>query len=54
MEGGAAFNDGRISVGDRLVAVKNLPTGDFYLDNCTHEESVQVPLPLSFVFLCIL
>jgi len=41
MEGGAAFNDGRISVGDRLVAVKNLPTGDFYLDNCTHEESVQ-------------
>ena len=43
MEGGAAFNDGRISVGDRLVAVKNLPTGDFYLDNCTHEESVQVP-----------
>ena len=43
MEGGAAFNDGRISVGDRLVAVKNLPTGDFYLENCTHEESVQVP-----------
>ena len=42
MEGGAAYNDGRISVGDRLVAVKNLPTGDFYLDNCTHEESVQV------------
>ena len=42
MEGGAAFTDGRISVGDRLVAVKNLPTGDFYLDNCTHEESVQV------------
>ena len=23
MEGGAAFNDGRISVGDRLVVVKN-------------------------------
>ena len=42
MEGGAAYNDGRISVGDRLVAVKKLPTGDFYLDNCTHEESVQV------------
>ena len=41
MEGGAAFNDGRISVGDRLVCVKNLPTGDFWLDNCTHEESVQ-------------
>lgn len=41
MEGGAAYNDGRISVGDRLVAVKNLPTGDFWLENCTHEESVQ-------------
>jgi len=41
MEGGAAYNDGRISVGDRLVCVKNLPTGDFWLENCTHEESVQ-------------
>ena len=26
MEGGAAFNDGRISVGDRLVVVKTEPT----------------------------
>ena len=26
MEGGAAFNDGRISVGDRLVVVKNRQT----------------------------
>ena len=42
MDGGAAAADGRISVGDRLVAVKNLPNGlgDFVLDNCTHEESV--------------
>ena len=34
MEGGAAFNEGRISVGDRLVAVKE---GDikilFMIDN---------------------
>jgi len=42
MEGGAAFNDGRISVGDRLVAVRHLPnTGDFYLDDCSHEEAVK-------------
>jgi len=41
MDGGAAACDGRISVGDRLVAVKNLPgAGDFILDNCTHEEAV--------------
>lgn len=42
MDGGAAAADGRISVGDRLVAVKNLPggLGDFFLDNCTHEEAV--------------
>ena len=40
MDGGAAAADGRISVGDRLVAVKNLPGGDFVLDNCTHEEAV--------------
>eukprot|EP00096_Caligus_rogercresseyi_P009784 TRINITY_DN3389_c0_g1_i1.p1 TRINITY_DN3389_c0_g1~~TRINITY_DN3389_c0_g1_i1.p1 ORF type:complete len:828 (+),score=289.30 TRINITY_DN3389_c0_g1_i1:233-2716(+) len=40
MEGGAAHYDGRISVGDKLVAVKNLPDGDFYLENCTHEEAV--------------
>ena len=41
MEGGAAFNDGRIAVGDRLACVKNLSTGDFWLENCTHEEAVQ-------------
>ena len=41
MDGGAAFNDGRIAVGDRLACVKNLPTGDFWLENCTHEEAVQ-------------
>ena len=40
MDGGAAAADGRISVGDSLVAVKNLPGGDFVLDNCTHEEAV--------------
>lgn len=42
MDGGAAACDGRIHVGDRLVSVRNLPgtTGDFVLDNCTHEESV--------------
>lgn len=43
MEGGAAAADGRIDVGDRLVAVKNCPPGsgkDFVLDNCTHEEAV--------------
>ena len=42
MDGGAAAADGRISVGDRLVAVKNIPGGggDFYLENCTHEEAV--------------
>jgi len=42
MDGGAAAADGRIAVGDRLVAVKNLPggLGDFTLENCTHEEAV--------------
>jgi hypothetical protein len=42
MDGGAAAADGHIAVGDRLVAVKNLPGGggDFFLENCTHEESV--------------
>ena len=29
MEGGAAFNDGRISVGDRLVVVKNRQQANF-------------------------
>ena len=41
MEGGAAYLDGRIAVGDRLMAVRNLPTGDFYLDDCSHEEAVK-------------
>ena len=41
MEGGAAYLDGRIVVGDRLVAVRNLPTGDFYLEDCSHEEAVK-------------
>ena len=37
MEGGAAFNDGRISVGDRLVAVRHLPnTGNH---TYTHSRS---------------
>ncbi len=41
MDGGAAAADGRISVGDRLVAIKNLCFGgDFVFDNCTHEEAV--------------
>ena len=42
MEGGAAAADGRICVGDKLVAVKNIPggIGDFFLENCTHEEAV--------------
>jgi len=29
MEGGAAALDGRISVGDKLAAVKNLPSEPF-------------------------
>ena len=42
MEGGAAYNDGRIAVGDRLVAVRHVPgLGDFYLDDCSHEEAVK-------------
>ncbi len=40
MEGGAAAADGRIDVGDRLVCVKNFPSGEYVLDNCTHEEAV--------------
>ena len=31
MDGGAAAADGRIAVGDRLVAVKNLPGGKFFI-----------------------
>ncbi len=40
LDGGAAAADGRIDIGDRLVAIKNHPDGDFVLDNCTHEEAV--------------
>lgn len=43
MEGGAAARSGQISVGDRLVAVKNCPPGsgqDFVLDDCTQDEAV--------------
>ena len=42
MDGGAADADGQIAVGDRLVAIKNLPDGhaDFYFENCTHKEAV--------------
>ena len=40
LEGGVAEGDGRISVGDRLACVKNLPDGDFWLDNVTQEEAV--------------
>ena len=45
MEGGVVDKDGRISVGDRLVAIRNINGGvggDFLLDNCTHEEAVNV------------
>ena len=40
--GGVAEADGRIFVGDRLVAIKNLTEGNFVLDNCTHEEAANV------------
>ena len=40
LEGGAVAADGRISVGDRLIAVKNPQEGDLLLENCTHEEAV--------------
>ncbi|KAL5242934.1 hypothetical protein ACI65C_010344 [Semiaphis heraclei] len=40
MDGGAAQVDGRISVGDKLVAVKNTLLGDRNLENVTHEEAV--------------
>ena len=46
IQGGAAGADGRIAVGDRLVAVKNLSEGsngaDYFLDNCTQEEAVNI------------
>ncbi|XP_068206830.1 disks large homolog 4 isoform X3 [Palaemon carinicauda] len=40
MEGGAAHVDGRVCVGDKLVAVRDTPTGDVNLENVTHEEAV--------------
>ena len=42
MTGGAAAIDGRISVGDRLVAIKNIADSgeDFYLDNCTQDDAI--------------
>lgn len=39
MEGGAAQVDGRLVVGDKLVAVRNA-MGDKNLENVTHEEAV--------------
>ncbi|CAG7818024.1 unnamed protein product [Allacma fusca] len=39
-EGGAAYADGRLAVGDKLVAVRNTPTGEKNLENVTHEEAV--------------
>jgi len=39
-EGGAAYADGRLNVGDKLVAVRNTPTGEKNLENVTHEEAV--------------
>jgi len=47
VHGGKAWKDGRMSVGDRLVAVKQnfksngMRSGDFFLmDRCTHEDAV--------------
>ena len=42
VDGGAAAIDGRISVGDRLVAIKNIADSgeDFYLDNCTQDDAI--------------
>ncbi|XP_043517560.1 disks large 1 tumor suppressor protein isoform X6 [Frieseomelitta varia] len=40
MEGGAAQVDGRLVVGDKLVAVRNALQGDKNLENVTHEEAV--------------
>ncbi|XP_018396087.1 PREDICTED: disks large 1 tumor suppressor protein isoform X3 [Cyphomyrmex costatus] len=41
MDGGAAQVDGRLVVGDKLVAVKNA-LGDKNLENVTHEEAVAI------------
>lgn len=40
MDGGAAQADGRLCVGDKLVAVQNTPAGEKNLENVTHEEAV--------------
>ncbi|XP_024081695.1 disks large 1 tumor suppressor protein isoform X4 [Cimex lectularius] len=40
MDGGAAQVDGRLCVGDKLVAVRNSIEGDVNLENVTHEEAV--------------
>ena len=45
-DGGPAQRDGGLEVGDRLVCVKNLPpgdlpAGDFWLSDVTHDEAVQ-------------
>ncbi|XP_069705544.1 disks large 1 tumor suppressor protein isoform X4 [Periplaneta americana] len=40
MDGGAAQIDGRLLVGDKLVAVRNTPHGEKNLENVTHEEAV--------------
>ncbi|XP_021923055.1 disks large 1 tumor suppressor protein isoform X4 [Zootermopsis nevadensis] len=40
MDGGAAQIDGRLQVGDKLVAVRNTPVGEKNLENVTHEEAV--------------
>ncbi|XP_066908804.1 disks large 1 tumor suppressor protein isoform X3 [Halyomorpha halys] len=40
MDGGAAQVDGRLAVGDKLIAVRNLPGGDVNLENVAHEEAV--------------
>ncbi|XP_024938998.1 disks large 1 tumor suppressor protein isoform X13 [Cephus cinctus] len=40
MDGGAAQVDGRLVVGDKLVAVRNTLQGDKNLENVTHEEAV--------------
>ncbi|KAF2362090.1 SH3 domain [Trinorchestia longiramus] len=40
MEGGAAHVDGRVNVGDKLVAVRDTPTGDVNLESVTHEDAV--------------
>ncbi|XP_034243883.1 disks large 1 tumor suppressor protein isoform X3 [Thrips palmi] len=40
MEGGAAQVDGRLAVGDKLIAVRNSNQGERNLENVTHEEAV--------------